>query len=844
MSLKKDSDQDKDVTVLRTDSSISNSWSGSTTPGEADVPKVLKQRFVLEEKLGSGGMGTVFRAKDLRKVEARDRHPYLAVKVLNNDFREHPDAFIALQREAAKSQSVSHPNIVSIFDYDKDGDVPFLTMELLEGQELADVLRAYPNGLPDEMAWSIIKDMCAGLSHAHAGGVVHADFKPGNVFISPRSTAKILDFGIARAVQVNRGQGEDTQFDPTRLAALTPAYASREMLLGDNPEVRDDLYSLGVVIYLVLTGHHPYGRLSADAAATEGLTPERVKRLTRRQWRVVEKCLAFNRQNRPRSVAEVQQYLLQPSPWRSRPVFTAAAVFVFAFGLNYLIGDAELSEVKREVRQNTLFDTQVARLTALIEEPTFDANWEQLVLVETERLLSLHGEERKVSELLTRIRELYTSKIKASEGFLGIVSLYERSTRYGEMPEAADYLRKVFSDRVTSLLDAPDFDAIWLAELRDELGELDRVFALHPDVAELRLEVADVLEQQLLASIAKQNFDFAEHALTQLTGLVFDQTMLDSLSSRLEQARIDQTRQEQMRMLTVAQQTFYEHLAAELSVSCLRLDIQKVAGRLETLLAQHPKLAVDGREQVGETLARCVSQLAVLDRNRASTLLLEAKAAFGELEAFAGLLDMDPCALGYLVGNGAQSGRGGYCSDKLPDGFTGPRLVVVPVDGGGRFAITKHEISRALFSVFCSTTGRCEENSSAQLPATGIDIAQVSAYADWLSELTGYKYRLPTRAEWQRAATGTPDPNRNCRVQINGVQRGLAPVVVGAGLANSYGLINVLGNVQEWVLDADEVKALGGAFNDPIQECVTQTVRDHGGEPDELTGFRLVREIS
>ena len=170
--------------------------------------------------------------------------------------------------------------------------------------------------------------------------------------------------------------------------------------------------------------------------------------------------------------------------------------------------------------------------------------------------------------------------------------------------------------------------------------------------------------------------------------------------------------------------------------------------------------------------------------------------------------------------------------------------VVVPVDGGGRFAITKHEISRALFSVFCSTTGRCEENSSAQLPATGIDIAQVSAYANWLSELSGYKYRLPTRAEWQRAATGTPDPNRNCRVQINGVQRGFAPVVVGAGLANSYGLINVLGNVQEWVLDADEVKALGGAFNDPIQECVTQTVRDHGGEPDELTGFRLVREIS
>ncbi len=841
--------KDKDVTVIRTDPSISKSWSGGTGTGEADAPRVLKQRFVLEEKLGSGGMGTVFRAKDLRKVEARDRHPFLAVKVLNNDFREYPDAFIALEREAAKSQSVSHPNIVSIFDYDKDGDVPFITMELLEGQELADVLRAYPNGLPDEMAWSIITDMCAGLSHAHSGGVVHADFKPSNVFVSPSSTAKILDFGIARAMQANQDQGEDedTQFDPSRLAALTPAYASREVLLGDNPEARDDLYSLGVVIYLVLTGHHPYGRLSADAAAAEGLTPERPKRLTRRQWRVLEKCLAFSRQNRPESVSEVQQYLLQPSPWRSRTVLGVAAVFVFGFAVNYLIGDVELSKVKREVRQTTLFDTQVTRITALIAEPTFDANWEQIVWVETERLLALdaaeNSEEKRVNALLAGIREVYTKKVQTSGEILGIVSFYERGTRYGEMPEAADYLRNMFSNRVISLLDTPDLDAIWMAELRDELGELDRLFALHSDVAELHLEVADVLEQQMLVSIEQQNFDLAERALAELDGLLFDQSALESLSSDLEKARIGQARQEQKRLLRVAEQTFSEQLTTLLEVSCLRLDVREIASRFEALAAQHPKLATEGREQVGRKLARCVGQLGEIDHDRASALLVEAKGTFGELNALAGLA-MDPCALGYLIGNGARSGRGGYCSDKLPSGDAGPRLVVVPVDGGGRFAITKHEISRALFGVFCTAAGLCEEYSRTQLPATGIGIAEVSAYADWLSESTGYTYRLPTREEWQRAATGAPDPNRNCRVRINGVQRGLAPVVVSAGLANSYGLINVLGNVQEWVLDADKVSALGGAFNDPIQECIAQTVRDHGGEPDELTGFRLVREIS
>jgi serine/threonine protein kinase len=80
-----------DVTVLR-----GNSGAGSGTP--AETPRILKQRFILDEKLGSGGMGTVYRAKDLRKVEAQDRQPYVAIKVLNNDFRAHPDAFIALQR--------------------------------------------------------------------------------------------------------------------------------------------------------------------------------------------------------------------------------------------------------------------------------------------------------------------------------------------------------------------------------------------------------------------------------------------------------------------------------------------------------------------------------------------------------------------------------------------------------------------------------------------------------------------------------------------------------------------------------------------------------------------------
>jgi len=289
-----------DITVPRDGSARSGRGAG-----EATAPRVLKQRFVLEERLGSGGMGSVFRARDLRKVEAGDPQPYVAIKVLNNDFRTHPEAFVALQREAARSQALSHPNIVSIFDFDKEGDLPFIIMELLRGHELSALLRVYPTGLPLPAARVIITTLCAALTHAHGRGLVHADLKPGNVFVGADHQAKLLDFGLARAVATGRRTTESDLFDPARLGALTPAYASPEMLAGEFAVPRDDVFSLGVVVYLILTGRHPFDRMSADAAAVQGLLPERPRGLGWRQWRTLRRCLAFTRDERPDSALSI-----------------------------------------------------------------------------------------------------------------------------------------------------------------------------------------------------------------------------------------------------------------------------------------------------------------------------------------------------------------------------------------------------------------------------------------------------------------------------------------------------------------------------------------------------------
>ncbi len=842
-----------DVTVLRTDPSVSRSLSGEGA-GEADAPRVLKQRFVLEEKLGSGGMGTVFRAKDLRKVEARDRQPYLAIKVLNNDFREHPEAFIALQREAAKSQILSHPNIVSIFDFDKDGDIPFMTMELLEGQELAALLRAYPNGLPEPVAWPVIKGICAGLAHAHDAGIVHADFKPGNVYVGSNSNPKILDFGIARAVQMTDVQGDDTLFDPARLAALTPAYASREMLAGDNPEPRDDLYSLGIVIYLILTGHHPYGRMSAEDAAKEGLKPERPKGVSRRQWQVISRCLAFNRQSRPDSVAEVEKYLLTPSPWRSRSAMAAAATLVLALSANYLIGDAELTEVKEEVRQTTLVDAQLARLNGLLAIPEFTDSWEDSLRNEFAALSALAEEdasEEGMQSVLAarqsvalRIRDTYAEHILALEDLDRALLLLARGAEYGSMAETAGVLESRAVARVRFLLDHPETESVWLTALTDELTRMHQDFPDSPTLAELELEVTETLELLTLEALESNRSEEASMLLAVLGPRLFDAVVLDELEGSLDSVRSQLAAAQEQRRLAQAERSRMAELGAALDASCLRLDVQQLSQLSRGIKDQQAALA-----QISERLSGCLAQLAELDPDRAQSLQLGAEQAFGDSLTL--VASVDPCRPSYLVGNGAQSGRQGYCLDTLTDSEPGPKLVVVPDEAGSAwFAITREEISWAQFRRFCIELEGCNKaelelvNVDDRLPVTGVSLETVQAFARWLSERTGFEYRLPTSEEWAWAARGAPDPNRNCHVSIEGVERGLSPVAAETGQLNDFGLKNMLGNAQEWVLDGEKLSALGGSFADPIGMCVATTAREHNGEGAPDTGFRLVRELT
>jgi len=304
---------------------------------------VIRNRFRLLEAIGKGGMGMVFKGIDLVKQEARDKNPYVAIKLLNENFKRHPEAFIALQRESSRQQKLAHPNIATVHDFDRLGDDSngsgqvYIVMEFMEGLPLDSYIRraVKPNGgLSFEQALPIVQGLGRALEYAHKKNIVHSDFKPGNAFLCKDGTVKVLDFGIARAVtNPLTGEGE-TAFDAGKLGALTPAYASLEMLEGEaDPDPRDDVYALGCVAYQLLTGEHPFGNTPANVARNNRLAVAPVKGLPRRQMKALAHALAFQRKNRAADISawleELEGKVQGRNPWKISAAAGAVAAAVF-----------------------------------------------------------------------------------------------------------------------------------------------------------------------------------------------------------------------------------------------------------------------------------------------------------------------------------------------------------------------------------------------------------------------------------------------------------------------------------------------------------------------------------
>ena len=209
------------------------------------------------ELLGQGGMATIYRAHDAQL----DRD--VAVKILRQEYGRDPDFGVRFRYEAQSAASLNHPNIVAVYDFGQDENGPFIVMELVDGEDLATILRR--NGaLPPRQAARIIAEAARALSAAHARGIVHRDVKPGNIMVTSDGRVKVADFGIARAIA-------EAQMTLPGMTLGSVHYFSPEQARGEQATPASDIYSLGIVLYETATGRRPFEGDTAAAIAVARL---------------------------------------------------------------------------------------------------------------------------------------------------------------------------------------------------------------------------------------------------------------------------------------------------------------------------------------------------------------------------------------------------------------------------------------------------------------------------------------------------------------------------------------------------------------------------------------------
>jgi TolB-like protein/Tfp pilus assembly protein PilF len=217
-------------------------------PTEASKRPVYGDRYALEAEIGHGGMGTVFRARDLKLRRC------VALKVLKAGAAPDPQRRERFEREALAAGALNHPNVLAVYDVGEHGGEPYLVSELLEGEALSAAIARGP--LAPERVLDFALQLASGLAAAHQKGIVHRDLKPDNLFITGDGHLKILDFGIAKLI----APANDGPHTETGAVLGTPAYMSPEQLRAEPADARSDVFACGAVLYEMLSGRAPFQR--------------------------------------------------------------------------------------------------------------------------------------------------------------------------------------------------------------------------------------------------------------------------------------------------------------------------------------------------------------------------------------------------------------------------------------------------------------------------------------------------------------------------------------------------------------------------------------------------------
>ncbi|OBI81697.1 Stk1 family PASTA domain-containing Ser/Thr kinase [Mycobacterium sp. E740] len=272
------------------------------------TPQHLSDRYELGEILGFGGMSEVHLARDLRL------HRDVAIKVLRADLARDPSFYLRFRREAQNAAALNHPAIVAVYDTGEaetsTGPLPYIVMEYVDGVTLRDIVHS-DGPMEPRRAIEVIADACQALNFSHQHGIIHRDVKPANIMISKTGAVKVMDFGIARAL------ADANSVTQTAAVIGTAQYLSPEQARGEKVDARSDVYSLGCVLYEILTGEPPFVGDSPVAVAYQHVREDPVPPsqrhadITPELDAVVLKSLAKNPDNRYQTAAEMRADLVR-----------------------------------------------------------------------------------------------------------------------------------------------------------------------------------------------------------------------------------------------------------------------------------------------------------------------------------------------------------------------------------------------------------------------------------------------------------------------------------------------------------------------------------------------------
>ncbi|MGK0441359.1 MAG: serine/threonine protein kinase [Pseudohongiellaceae bacterium] len=281
--------------------------------GPLPIGTVLLGRYVLSELIAEGGTSYIYRAHDKLVVQnqAVDATP-IVVKIVRPDLMDNEAALELLFCETITARTLSHPNIINIVDYYRDGNINFAIMEMIDGESLAEYMtRQRDNQLSLKQAGVIIGDVASALQAMHQQGLIHSDIKPSNILISNSGAVKLIDLATTRSV-THSNKPIAKGFKPGLSLAssatggfhgYTLAYASRETIEDKPATPSDDVYSFACIIYEMLSGEHPYDRQSADKIADDE-QPKKFKAISIWQWFVLKKALKLHAKQRFQSISQ------------------------------------------------------------------------------------------------------------------------------------------------------------------------------------------------------------------------------------------------------------------------------------------------------------------------------------------------------------------------------------------------------------------------------------------------------------------------------------------------------------------------------------------------------------